>query len=350
MTLDELKASEDIVFECITGSRAYGLHTEHSDTDKKGVFIVPKKAFYSIDYLQEVSLKSNDEVYYELNKFIRLISKSNPSLLEMLAVPKRCLIQGNALIQSIDLNKVLSKECEHTFGGYALSQIRKARGIRKYINKPLSKTRKSILNFCYVITHGVSTPLLDYLQEKGFSQEKCGLRKIHNSVDLYAFFHSKKDEYEGVIRSVDSNEVCLSSVSENQKSEVYLFFNKKEYSSYCKEHNGYWEWMKVKNTSKFHVSISKGYNPKNMMHTFRLLAMAEEIAKGEGLIVDRPDKEFLLDIRSLKYEYSDLARMAEEKITSLSVLYQKSGLINNPEIDYLAEKLWEIRKSHYNLG
>ena len=42
MTLEALKASGHIIFECISGSRAYGLDTPTSDTDIRGVFILPK--------------------------------------------------------------------------------------------------------------------------------------------------------------------------------------------------------------------------------------------------------------------------------------------------------------------
>ena len=75
MTLEELKASEHIIFECISGSRAYGLDTPTSDTDIRGVFILPKELFYSLDYIGQVNNESNDIVYYELRKFIELCSK-----------------------------------------------------------------------------------------------------------------------------------------------------------------------------------------------------------------------------------------------------------------------------------
>ena len=40
MTLEELRASGHIIFECISGSRAYGLATASSDTDIRGVFVL----------------------------------------------------------------------------------------------------------------------------------------------------------------------------------------------------------------------------------------------------------------------------------------------------------------------
>ena len=41
MTIDELRNRGLIIYECISGSKAYGLDIPESDTDIKGVFIIP---------------------------------------------------------------------------------------------------------------------------------------------------------------------------------------------------------------------------------------------------------------------------------------------------------------------
>ena len=48
MDLQELKESNCIIFECISGSKAYGLATENSDDDIRGVFIMPRDQFYAL--------------------------------------------------------------------------------------------------------------------------------------------------------------------------------------------------------------------------------------------------------------------------------------------------------------
>ena len=42
----------------------------------------------------------------------------------------------------IDSKTILSKLCEHTFGKFALSQIKKAKGLKKKIVNPIEKERK----------------------------------------------------------------------------------------------------------------------------------------------------------------------------------------------------------------
>ena len=47
-----------------------------------------------------------------------------------------------------------------------------------------------------------------------------------------------------------------------------------------------------------------------MMHVFRLLDMAGEIATGKGVIVRRPNRDFLLSIRKGDFEYEELVKQA----------------------------------------
>ena len=130
MTIEELKASGHIIFECISGSRAYGLDTPTSDTDIRGVFILPKAQFYGLDYIGQINNESNDIVYYELRKFIELCSKNNPNILELLNVPDECILYKHPIFDDIKLDDFLSKQCEKSFANYAYAQIKKARGLQ----------------------------------------------------------------------------------------------------------------------------------------------------------------------------------------------------------------------------
>ncbi|MCC6371525.1 MAG: nucleotidyltransferase, partial [Bacteroidia bacterium] len=92
----------------------------------------------------------------------------------------------------------------------------------------------------------------------------------------------------------------------------------------------------------------KNYDAKNMMHTFRLLNMAEEIAKENKLHVRRHDRDFLLQIRSGIFEYDDLVKIADEKIEDIKLWYAKSTLPETPDLVVLNECLAEIREKIYS--
>ncbi len=76
MTIQELKEKKLIILECISGSKAYGLETAESDTDIKGVFMLPKEEFYGLKYIPQISNETNDIVYYEFGRFMELLSVS----------------------------------------------------------------------------------------------------------------------------------------------------------------------------------------------------------------------------------------------------------------------------------
>src|ERR1700750_541617 len=117
MTIEEIKQNGLLLFECISGSKAYGLDTPKSDTDIKGVFYLSKNQFYGLDYVPQVNNESNDEVYYELGRFIELLVKNNPNILELLATPPDCVLYRHPIMNSINADMFLSKLCRETFAG-----------------------------------------------------------------------------------------------------------------------------------------------------------------------------------------------------------------------------------------
>lgn len=70
-----------VIYRCQVGSKAYGLATEESDDDIRGIYLPPARLHWSLYQLPE-QLESadsqKDEVYWELEKFLRLALKANP--------------------------------------------------------------------------------------------------------------------------------------------------------------------------------------------------------------------------------------------------------------------------------
>lgn len=118
----------DIIFKGIVGSRAYGLNDENSDTDIKGVYQQTNDEVLGFQYKERIDV-SADEVYYEVRKFIELIGKSNPTILEMLWLPDSMILQTSEAFEFIKNSKhsFLSKECKNSYIGYAQAQIKKAK-------------------------------------------------------------------------------------------------------------------------------------------------------------------------------------------------------------------------------
>ena len=194
ITIEEVKQNGWLVFEAIVGSRAYGLNTSTSDTDIRGVFILPKHFYYGLEYTGQVNNETNDIVYYELKRFMELLAKNNPNIMEMLSIPDNCILFKDKLIDEIKVELFLSKLCEKTFANYAYTQIKKAYGLEKKVLNPVEETRKSVLDFCFVYQDRDAIPLLEFLKQSLLSQEKVGLSAISHLRDCYNLFYSDGSE------------------------------------------------------------------------------------------------------------------------------------------------------------
>lgn len=347
--LEAARQQENLLFECVAGSRAYGTDTPESDTDLRGVFILPKELFFGSTYTEQVSDATNDETYYEIGRFIQLLGKNNPNLMEMLFVDEEMVRVCQPLFRDITAEMVLSKLCEHTFGGYAMTQVRKARGLNKKIVNPMEGPRKSILEFCYVVRGQGSKPLNKWLAEQSISQEQCGLVSIPHMREVYGIYVSDQHPYRGIIRDPESTEIRLSSIPKSETAIGWMSFNKDGYKRYCKDYREYKEWVENRNDARYRGNIEHGknYDSKNMMHTFRLLAMAKEIAEEGKVRVRRPEVDFLMKIRHGEFDYDELVERAENEIGNIQSAFKKSDLPDEPNLEALEEVLIGIRKSVY---
>ncbi|MEP6746913.1 MAG: nucleotidyltransferase domain-containing protein [Bacteroidota bacterium] len=349
LTIEQVKNNGWLIFEVVTGSKAYGLDTAKSDTDIRGVFVLPKEIFYSLEYTAQVSNESNDIVYYELKRFMELLAKNNPNIMELLSVRESCVLYKHPLMEKISAELFLSKLCEKTFANYAFTQIKKAYGLEKKIISPVEEERKSVVDFSFVYVGREAVPLNKFMQENGFEQERLGLSAITHLRDCYNLFHSTSLQYAGVIRKEAANDVCLSSIPKGEVPVGMLYFNKDGYSVYCKRYNEYWDWVAKRNEDRFKTTMSHGkkYDSKNMMHVFRLLLMAKEIATDGKINVLRNDRAFLLSIKEGTFEYIDLVEKAEAMKDGLTFLYQHSNLPDEPDIKKIDKLLIKMREVYY---
>ncbi|WP_171184700.1 nucleotidyltransferase domain-containing protein [Alienimonas chondri] len=126
------------ILRVVIGSRAYGLDGTDSDTDRRGVFLPTADQHWSLDGVPEVLKEDPIEwMAWELQKFLRLALKANPTVLECLFTPlvEQATPLGRELLE---LRTVfLSKRLHATCGGYAEQQFAKLRR-RTEARKPIN--------------------------------------------------------------------------------------------------------------------------------------------------------------------------------------------------------------------
>jgi predicted nucleotidyltransferase len=115
-----------IIYRYVVGSRAYGLDTDESDTDRRGIYLAPAELQWSLfGAPEQFEDNAKQSCYWELQKFIIMALRVNPNILECLYSPivEKTTELGAELLAH---RKVfLSQMIFQTFNGYALSQFKK---------------------------------------------------------------------------------------------------------------------------------------------------------------------------------------------------------------------------------
>jgi len=117
---------ERVIYRCIVGSRAYGLDSPASDTDRRGIYLPPAELHWSLYGVPEqLENEATQEAYWEIQKFIVLALKANPNVLECLYTPlvemKTPLADELLQMRAIFLSRLVYQ----TYNGYVMSQFKK---------------------------------------------------------------------------------------------------------------------------------------------------------------------------------------------------------------------------------
>ena len=126
-----------IIYRCQVGSKAFGLAHDQSDDDIRGIFLPPARLHWSLYSLPEQLEFTDgaDEVFWEIEKFVRLALKANPNVLETLWTP--IVIQADETAEQLRSIRTafLSKHLYKTYSGYVLSQFRRMKNTLKNSGK-----------------------------------------------------------------------------------------------------------------------------------------------------------------------------------------------------------------------
>lgn len=372
------------------GSQAYGTAIPTSDIDYAGVYIQKIDDILGFGYKEQINDDKNDTVFYEVKRFLELVASNNPTILELLNTPEDCILYKHPLIGEIieQRDQFITKVCSKSFGGYAIQQIKKAKGQDKKQNWEKEKvTRKDVLDFVYVIEGEQTIPWKIWNVPKGYDEKFIGAVNVPNARDVYALYfddeayacfseklseiireyHKQKRKemgltmgfgYKGLVKSgegvslAESNMLRLSSIPKGETPICNIIFNKDGYTAHCKDYKSYQEWLENRNEQRSTDVKSHGQkiDGKNMMHCRRLLEMAKEIAQGKGIIVRRKNAQELLSIRRGEVDLQSLINRAESDIIEIDSLFNESNLPGSVDLGFINNLLISVRKSFYGIS
>ena len=306
-----------VIFRGVVGSHAYGTANAQSDTDVCGVFVVP-----SCEYVRlaappkQVSDERNDRTYYSLLRFCELMAEANPTTMEMLYLPADCILKTMPAFELLVKNRemFISQRAVESHLGYAVSQIKKARGCNKRVWNPWPEEPPKPEDYCTFVADARKHPKT--LAESGIDLRTCKAAPVAKNVvsDILSVYDYGTDTG-GVFRG--GKPVVFDIPKEDAEKRIgILIFNKQAFESAKRQHQEYWTWKRNRNNARW-VQQERGeldYDAKNMMHLTRLLFSGENIVKnGEPIVRFEGEKlETLLSIRCGEWTFDEIMAHAEK--------------------------------------
>ena len=291
--LREDRFKDSVMLLTVGGSHAYGTNIDSedyvSDFDLRGVYLNSPKEILTMNCVSKpYEDKNTDSVIYPFKQMVELLYNVNPNVIEMFGTKEEHIFklseEGKMLKDNIDL--FLSQKAANSFGGYAISQLRR---------------------------------LQNALARDSYNQvdkEKHILQSIKRQMCTF------EDKYRGLTEG-GLNLYIDKSDKEDYETEIFLNMDLRGYPL---------------------RDIKSMLSEMNNI-VIRLFLMGAEILEGKGINTYREnDRGFLLDIRNGKYSYKDIFEMVYEFQRRFEYAEKHSPLPKKPDRSKIDELVYEINK------
>lgn len=294
-----------IIFMVKHGSHAYGLNTETSDLDVKGVAIPPNDYVYGMKRFDQAEYKdaaqNAEAVVYDVRKFCSLAADCNPNIIEVLwADPDSYFYMTPLGLRLVDNRELfISKKARFTFSGYMMSQIKRIETHRRWLLHP-PKSRPSRADY-------------QLPENWRFSDDDLG---VYNKL-----------QQDGVEFPLHISEILN---------------REKRYQTALKEFSQYETWKRERNVKRAEFEAKFGYDVKHACHTIRLGRMCIEILRTGIVKVMRDDRDDLMSIRRGEWSYEKLLEEAKQLDELAGQEYEKSSLQHHADTKSIEQLQMEL--------
>lgn len=354
------------IFEAVTGSQAYGTSTPDSDIDRTGVMVPGPGYTMGLQRFGEYSdFEGDDRKFFGIQKFMALTLENNPSILELLWAPDRCVRQTTRYWDMIleIREKVLSKKCGYTYSGYAIEQLHRIQRHRRYLLDPPEKApsrtemglpEQSVFPTTQIKT--VCAAAIEAIPEHARTDFFSELDQIYGDwvMPLFARYlipSQRSVAMDWLQKGFRSQALALRTLGTKYLRDEYIDMAAKEveYLDKLREWKRYLSWRKNRNKKRAALEEKFKYDPKHAMHLVRLMRMGAEILRDGKVNVDRTgiDAEELQEIRNGAWPFERLESYATEQDELLRGLRQASELPNTPNGKVINRTCIEVVKCFY---
>lgn len=224
------KLKDNIVFLVVAGSHGYGLNTEESDLDIRGISMGTSDSILGMESFDIFEDKNTDTVIYSMKRFMELAMKGAPNVLEILfSNPENILYCdkkiGKMLLDNRDM--FLSKRIYYSFKGYAKNALKDAEKRLETNPKKADKYAMHYIRLCLeVITLLNGNDLTDVLKNSRDVLMQIRNGSMRNGDKFTEEFYEWANEFENLLEDACQNSSFSDTVDVKKVSGLLVEMNK----------------------------------------------------------------------------------------------------------------------------
>lgn len=337
-----------------SGSRAYGIHTDASDLDVRGVAIAPKKYYLSLsarfaevkvkDYLKffqdalegEETKNGVEGEITDFKKYISLVVSNNPTLLDVLFCRDQDVLIIDNFGEIIRANRdvFLCSKARFSYGAYATDQAKKMGRHREWLlNPPKAPPTRKDFGLPETYPKAKYDVCFDAIQKK-LDSWKFDLSALPSEDRTHITYQisnylaelgiSTDDEWRKAAKLVGFDDNLIHVLEQERK------FRKSQ-----DNWKSYQRWLAERNPERAEKEAKVGYCAKNAVHLVRLMRMCRELLTTGKVNVWRGDIDAaeLLDIRNGAWSYEKLMEYVDSEDKVLTEIYKSNKMVLKDKVN-----------------